>query len=75
MHDVETLGFVLGQPGFAYTNHTIWDLGLDNPHLITASVPKPSSLMEMAIALFGARRLAFVEATKFLSIARPVLRW
>jgi hypothetical protein len=26
MHDVETLGFILGQPGFAYTNHTVWDL-------------------------------------------------
>lgn len=54
MHDVETLGFILGQPGFAYTNHTVWDLGLDNPRLTMAPVPEPSSLVEMAMALSGA---------------------
>lgn len=30
MHDVETIGFMLGTPGFAYPALNIWDLGLDN---------------------------------------------
>ena len=54
MHNVETVGFELGQPGFAYTNHTVWDLGLDNARLITAPVPEPSSLVYIAIAMFAA---------------------
>jgi hypothetical protein len=55
MRNVETLGFVLGQPGFAYTNHTVWDIGLDNPHLTTTtSVPEPSSLMDIAIISLAA---------------------
>jgi hypothetical protein len=30
MHKVETIGFMLGIPGFAYPALNIWDLGLDN---------------------------------------------
>jgi hypothetical protein len=30
MHSVETIGFMLGKPGFAYPALNIWDLGLDN---------------------------------------------
>ena len=30
MHKVETIGFMLGTPGFAYPALNIWDLGLDN---------------------------------------------
>lgn len=30
MHHVETIGFMLGRPGFAYPALNLWDLGLDN---------------------------------------------
>jgi hypothetical protein len=64
MHDVESIGFELGQPGFAYTNHTVWDLGLDNPRLKTAEsvagigVPEPGPLSDIGIA--AALTLLFV---------------
>jgi hypothetical protein len=32
MHDIETIGVELGQPGFFYP-FGIWDLGLDNPRI------------------------------------------
>jgi hypothetical protein len=51
MHDVETFAFMLGQPGFAYTNHTLWDIGLDNPRLITAPVPEPTTATEVVIGM------------------------
>lgn len=42
MHAVESVGFELGTPGYAYTDHTLFDLGLDNPRLMTASQPPPT---------------------------------
>ena len=57
MRDVETFGFVLGQPGFAYTNHTVWDLGLDNPRLTTALVPESGNLLGVEIVTFAAAAL------------------
>jgi hypothetical protein len=64
MHDVETFGFVLGQPGFAYTNHTVWDLGLDNPQLIgTTSVPEPGS---SALFFTGLGAVLFFNRKRFV---------
>jgi hypothetical protein len=42
MHDVEAIAFELGTPGFLYTDHTVFDLGLDNPRLITATLTAPT---------------------------------
>jgi hypothetical protein len=39
MQDVETIGFELGKPGFAYPALNGWDLGLDNVR-ITQDVPE-----------------------------------
>lgn len=33
MKDVETLGFILGKPGYVYPILNLWDLGLDNVRL------------------------------------------
>jgi hypothetical protein len=67
MQHVETLGYELGQPGFAYTNHTVWDLGLDNVRLSTSpsAVPEPGGapaggllLLATAGSAWRARRRA-----------------
>jgi hypothetical protein len=47
MHDVEAISFELGTPGFFYTDHTVFDLGLDNPRLITAT-PHPPHARHLA---------------------------
>jgi hypothetical protein len=47
MHDVEAVGFELGSPGFAYTDHTLFDLGLDNPRLITTNQPPTLDIAQL----------------------------
>jgi hypothetical protein len=38
----------LGQPGYAYPNLNIWDIGLDNVDLSTSPLPAPASLLVLA---------------------------
>jgi hypothetical protein len=42
MQDVETIGFELGKPGFAYPALNGWDLGLDNVR-ISQHIPESGS--------------------------------
>lgn len=51
MRDVETIGFELGKPGFAYPALNMWDLGLDNVR-IKQSAPEsmPSSVFPITLA-------------------------
>jgi hypothetical protein len=52
MQDVETIGFELGKPGFAYTALNGWDLGLDNVR-ISQHVPEsgPGAMFPITILL------------------------
>jgi uncharacterized protein (TIGR03382 family) len=44
MSDVESLGFELGAPGYAYPSLGLWDLGLDNPSIFTSTAPEPAPI-------------------------------
>jgi hypothetical protein len=48
---VEDVHMALGQPGYAYPNLGIWDLGLDNVDLSTSPVPGPGAMTVLAAAL------------------------
>jgi hypothetical protein len=52
MQDVETIGFELGKPGFAYPALNGWDLGLDNVR-ISQRVPEsgPGAMFPLTIIL------------------------
>ena len=57
MQDVETIGFELGKPGFAYPALNGWDLGLDNVH-ISQRVPEsgPGAMFPLTIILLVSLR-------------------
>jgi hypothetical protein len=63
MQDVETIGFELGKPGFAYPALNGWDLGLDNVRISQrVSESGPGAMFPLTILLLVLLR----------SVARPV---
>jgi hypothetical protein len=56
MTHIEDVHMELGQPGYAYPNLGVWDLGLDNVTLSTSPLPAPGSLLVLAGAPLLTRR-------------------
>ena len=72
MQDVETIGFELGKPGFAYPALNGWDLGLDNVR-IGQQVPEdgPGVMFLFAVSVLVLLRRA-ARASEYCRSAPPV---
>jgi hypothetical protein len=66
MQDVETIGFELGKPGFAYPALNGWDLGLDNVR-ISQRVPEsgPGVMFPVTVLLLGVSYRALSQKAAF----------
>lgn len=53
---IENVTFELGQPGFAYPNLGVWDLGLDNVRLSTLPVPAPAGAASCVVLVVRSLR-------------------
>ncbi len=53
---IENITMELGQPGYAYPNLNVWDIGLDNVDLSTSPVPGPAGLAVLGLLLLCPRR-------------------
>jgi len=56
MAHIEDVHMELGQPGYAYPNLNIWDLGLDNVTLSTSPLPAPGVVGALTAGLLLAAR-------------------